>query len=113
MEGVTDDAAPPVNSRRNIPMGSAAARRGLLCACQGQGSLDQRAGAGRLDRCRAWPSPAMTRPMSFIEEAPVSAMICLDFGAGLRIVHLLGQEALDHRDLGLFPAASSSRLPLR
>ena len=28
MEGVTEDA-PPVNSRRNIPMGSAAARRAL------------------------------------------------------------------------------------
>ena len=45
---------------------------------------------------------AMTRPMSFIDEAPVSAMI--DWIAALASASLnLGrQEALDHGDLGLF-----------
>ena len=52
----------------------------------------------------AWRSftRAMTRPMSFIDDAPVSAMIACDGGAASASLHLRGQEALDHRDLGLF-----------
>ena len=44
----------------------------------------------------------MTLPMSFIDAAPVSAMIARDGGGGFGVVHLARQEALDHGDLGLF-----------
>ena len=44
----------------------------------------------------------MTRPMSFIELAPVSAMISRIFACGFFLAHLRGQEALDDGDLGFF-----------
>ena len=51
-------------------------RRRRVPESLGQGSLDQRAGPGRLDRlARLAFTSAMTRPMSFIDEAPSSAMI--------------------------------------
>ncbi len=41
----------------------------------------------------------MTRPMSFIEEAPVSAMISRIFASASASLSCAGKEPLDHRDL--------------
>ena len=69
-----------------------------------QPRLHQRAG---LAPCPASPraspfSAAITLPMSLMLAAPVSAIACGDGRLHRRLVHLLRQEALDHRDLGLF-----------
>ena len=42
----------------------------------------------------------MTRPMSFMPEAPVSAMIAGIAALGFFVAHLRGKEALDDRDFG-------------
>ena len=68
---------------------------------------------------RAFTS-AMTRPMSFIDEAPSSAMIAAIAALGFVLAHLLRQEPLDDRDFGLFgfgqlgaAALAVERLPIR
>ena len=54
-------------------------------------AFDQRARRGPARCWLAWRAftSAMTRPMSFIDEAPSSAMIACDRGAGFFLAHLL------------------------
>ena len=45
---------------------------------------------------------AMTRPMSFMLDAPVSATIARILACGVGVAELRGEEAFDHGDLALF-----------
>ena len=68
--------------------------------------------AGSIEAPRRSFTRAITRPMSFMPDAPVSATMARS-RLGFLFAELLGQESLDHPDLGLFPAARSSRPFLR
>ena len=88
---------------RVFDFGSAAPlRRGLFCfSLRLQRRLHQAAArAGSIEAPRRSFTSAMTRPMSFIEEAPVSATISRIFASASASLSCFGQEALDHRDLG-------------
>ena len=57
--------------------------------------------AGSIDAPSRSFTSAITRPMSFIEHAPVSATISRIFASASASLSLRGQEALDHRDFAL------------
>ena len=56
--------------------------------------------AGSIAPPRRSFTSAITRPMSFIDDAPVSAMIARIAASASASLNCGGQEALDHRDLG-------------
>ena len=96
-----NDQPPPQDRLRSFQFRLRRTRGGAFFVPQTSAALTRPlARAGSIEAPSRSFTSAMTRPMSFIDDAPVSATISRIFASASASLSCCGQEALDHGDLG-------------